>query len=245
MAVPAIATHGLTKSFGGVPVLRGLEFTLAAGEALALFGPNGAGKSTLLRLCAALLRPTGGSVKIFGIDGGDGKPDVRRRIGFLSHQSFLYPDLTPIENLSFYARMFRVADVEKRVRDLIEQVGLIGWANRPVRTLSRGLEQRCALARALLHDPDLLLLDEPFTGLDVDASATLRAVLDAAHQRGTALVMTTHDVAQGLASCGRAVILARGHLVWDGPVSATRRDEFERTLLATIHRAPRPPTAAV
>ena len=112
---------------------------------------------------------------------------------------------------------------------------MIGWANRPVRTLSRGLEQRCALARALLHEPDLLLLDEPFTGLDVDASATLRAVLSAAHERGAALVMTTHDVAQGLASCRRAVILARGQLGWDGPVTPNARDDFERTLLAAIH----------
>ncbi len=235
MAVPAIETRGLRKSFGGLPVLRGLDFTLAPGEAVALFGPNGAGKTTLLRLCATLLRPTGGAVKIFGVGSGDGNPDVRRRIGFLSHQSFLYPDLTPVENLSFYARMFRVGDAPRRVAELIEQVGLMGWANRPVRTLSRGLEQRCALARAMLHQPDLLLLDEPFTGLDVDASATLRAVLTAAHERGAALVMTTHDVAQGLASCRRAVILARGQLDWDGPVALHERDAFERTLLAAIH----------
>lgn len=245
MAVPAIATRGLTKRFGGVAALRGLDFTLAAGESVALFGPNGAGKSTLLRLCATLLRPSGGSVSLFGVDGGSGNPAVRRRIGFLSHQSFLYPDLTPLENLSFYARMFHVADAERRVKDLIEQVGLVGWANRPVRTLSRGLEQRCALARALLHAPDLLLLDEPFTGLDVDASATLRAVLRAAHERGAAMVMTTHDVAQGLASCARAVILARGQLAWDGPVVAEQRDEFERTLLATAHHGPRAATSQV
>jgi heme exporter protein A len=235
MAVAAIQTQGLTKSFGGLPVLRGVDFTLAAGEAVALFGPNGAGKTTLLRLCATLLRPSGGAVKIFGVAGGDGNPAVRRRIGFLSHQSFLYPDLTPVENLSFYARMFHVAEPARRVADLIEQVGLIGWANRPVRTLSRGLEQRCALARALLHEPDLLLLDEPFTGLDVDASATLRAVLSVAHQRGAALVMTTHDVGHGLACCGRAVILARGELAWDGPVAPDERDNFEGRLLAAIH----------
>jgi len=235
MAVPAIATHGLTKSFGGPAVLRDLDFTLAPGEAVALFGPNGAGKSTLLRLCAGLLRPSRGSLKIFGIDGKDGKLETRRRIGFVSHQSFLYPDLTPIENLSFYARMYRVAGAADRVRGLVEQVGLVGWANRPVRTLSRGLEQRCALARALLHEPDLLLLDEPFTGLDADASATLQAVLNTAQQRGASLVMATHDIAQGLACCGRAVVLARGRLVWDGPVSATGRDEFERTVREASH----------
>ncbi|HVN84906.1 MAG TPA: heme ABC exporter ATP-binding protein CcmA [Candidatus Binatia bacterium] len=239
MAAAAIETRGLTRNFGGVPALRGVDFTLAPGEAVALFGPNGAGKSTLLRLCATLLRPSSGSVKIFGADGGSGNPQVRRRTGFLSHQSFLYPDLTPMENLSFYARMFGVADPPHRVHDVIEQVGLVGWANRPVRTLSRGLEQRCALARALLHEPDLLLLDEPFTGLDVNASAILRAVLDTAHRRGAALVMTTHDVAQGLASCRRAVILARGKLVWDGAVASEARDEFERRLLAVMQQPPR------
>jgi heme exporter protein A len=238
MAVPAIETRGLTKLYGGLPAVCDLDFTVAPGEAVALFGPNGAGKTTLLRLCATLLRPSRGSLRLFGRPGGDGRGELRRRIGFLSHQSFLYPDLTPVENLSFYARMFGLIDSQKRVGELLEQVGLLGWANRPVRTLSRGLEQRCALARALLHEPDLLMLDEPFTGLDVDASATLRAVLSAAHRRGAAVLMTTHDIDQGLTSCDRAVILARGCLVWDGPVVPAERDGFERTLLAAIHRPP-------
>jgi heme exporter protein A len=238
MAAPAIETQGLTKTFGGMPALRNFDFRLAPGEAVALFGPNGAGKSTMLRLCATLLRPSRGSVRIFGTDGRDGSMAARRRIGFLSHQSFLYPDLTPIENLSFYARMFGVNDAPRRVRELLDRVGLLGWANRPVRTLSRGLEQRCALARALLHEPDLLMLDEPFTGLDVDASATLRSVLTAAHERGAAVLMTTHDFGQGLASCRRAIILVRGALAWDGPVSAADRDGFERTYLAAVHSRP-------
>ncbi len=239
MAAPAIETQGLTKTFGGMSALRDFDFRLAPGEAVALFGPNGAGKSTLLRLCATLLRPSRGSVRIFGTDGRDGSMLARRRIGFLSHQSFLYPDLTPIENLSFYARMFGVNDAPRRVRELLDQVGLLGWANRPVRTLSRGLEQRCALARALIHEPDLLMLDEPFTGLDVDASATLRSVLTAAHERGAAVLMTTHDFGQGLASCRRAIILVRGVLAWDGPVAAADRGSFERTYLAAVHARPR------
>ena len=142
----------------------------------------------------------------------DGGAAARRRIGFLSHQSFLYPDLTPTENLDFYARMFRVSKPVERVRALIERVGLTGWAHRPVRTLSRGLEQRCALARALVHEPDLLLLDEPFTGLDVDASGMLAGMLRETHASGTTLLMTTHDMARGLELCRRAIILARGRL---------------------------------
>jgi heme exporter protein A len=242
MAAPAIETRGLTKLFGGVPALREVDLRLEAGEAVALFGPNGAGKSTLLRVCATLLRPTSGSARVFGDDLRDGGGAIRRRIGLLSHQSFLYPDLTPSENLAFYGRVFRVSDATRRVRALLDQVGLTGWANRPVRTLSRGLEQRCALARALLHAPDLLLLDEPFTGLDVDASATLRDVLSAAHARGTAVLMITHDISQGLASCRRAIILARGAVVWDGAVAPTEREQFERIYLDAIH--PRPHATA-
>ena len=238
MAVPAIHTRGLTKAFAGVAAVRGVDFRLDAGEAVAVFGHNGAGKSTLLRLCATLLRPSSGSVAIFGTDGRDGAAAIRRRVGFLSHQSFLYPDLSATENLAFYARMFGVADAARRVRVLLDQVGLLGWANRPVRTLSRGLEQRCALARALLHQPDLIMLDEPFTGLDVDASATLRAVLAAAHERGAAVLMTTHDIGHGLATCRRAIILARGELVWDGAVAPSERDRFEQTLLTAIHLRP-------
>ena len=242
MTEPAIETRGLTKTFAGVAALRDFDFRLAPGEAVALFGPNGAGKSTLLRLCATLLRPSRGAVRIFGKDGRDGSMVVRRRIGFLSHQSFLYPDLTPTENLSFYARMFGVENAAQRVAELLDRVGLLGWANRPVRTLSRGLEQRCALARALLHEPDLLMLDEPFTGLDVDASATLRGVLSSAHERGAAVLMTTHDFGQGLASCRRAIILTHGSLAWDGPVAPADRDSFERTYLAAVH--PRPQATA-
>jgi heme exporter protein A len=171
---------------------------------------------------------------VFGVNSGDGSSQVRRRIGFLSHQSFLYPDLTALENLHFYARMFSVAKPWNRVRELLDQVGLTGWANRPVRSLSRGLEQRCALARALLHDPDLLLLDEPFTGLDVDACATLRSVLTGVHRRGAAMLMTTHDFAQGLSSCSRAVILARGELAWDSSVTSADLSRVEQAYLAVI-----------
>ena len=202
---------------------------------MALFGPNGAGKTTLLRMLATLLRPTRGDLRLFGHPANDGGRDARRRIGFLSHQSFLYPDLTPAENLEFYARMFRIAAPAARVRDLLEQVGLLGWAHRPVRTLSRGLEQRCALARALLHEPDLLLMDEPFSGLDVDAVNMLRDMLRQAHARGTTLIMTTHDLTQGFALCRRALILVRGRLIWSGVIHEQQRESFERTYLAAAH----------
>jgi len=237
MGEPVVDARGLGRRFGGVAALNAVEISVAAGEAIAVFGPNGAGKTTLLRLLATLLRPTTGTLLLFGQAVSDGGAAARRRIGFLSHQSFLYPDLTPAENLDFYARMFKVPSPAARVRQMLEQVELEGWAHRPVRTLSRGLEQRCALARALLHEPALLLLDEPFTGLDVDAARTLSRMLQQARGRGATLLMTTHDVARGCEICTRAVILARGRLVWNGDISTSQREQFEHTYHAATHAA--------
>jgi len=237
MPAAVIETRALGRCFAGVTALHALDLHVGAGEAVAVFGPNGAGKSTLLRLLATLLRPSAGGLRLFGRPVNDGGAVARRRIGFLSHQSFLYPDLTPTENLDFYARMFGVARAAERVRALIERVGLTGWAHRPVRTLSRGLEQRCALARALVHEPDLLLLDEPFTGLDVDASAMLTDMLRETHAAGTTFLMTTHDMARGFEVSQRAIILNRGRLVWDGRVGETHLGEFEQTYLASVHAA--------
>jgi heme ABC exporter ATP-binding subunit CcmA len=228
MAETIVETRGLGRRFAGIMAVQGIDFTVTPGEAVAVLGPNGAGKTTLLRMLATLLRPSSGTLQLFDRPLRDGGAAARRRIGFLSHQSFLYPDLTPTQNLEFYARMFGVRSAAVRVAELLEQVGLIGWAHRPVRTLSRGLEQRCALARAVLHDPQLLLLDEPFTGLDVHAAAILTDMLRQAHARGTTLLMTTHDLARGLELCTRAVILARGRLRWSGAISAAGREEFEQ-----------------
>ncbi len=231
---PVIETRSLARRFAGVTALQEVDLTIAAGEAVAVFGPNGAGKTTLLRVLATLLRPSAGVVRLFGQELQDGGAAARRRTGFLSHRSFLYPDLTPTENLQFYARMFRVPSGGERVRALLDQVGLAGWAHRPVRTLSRGLEQRCALARALLHRPELLLLDEPFSGLDVSAGAMLSATLHEVHASGTTVLMTTHDIERGFEVCGRAIILRRGRLVWDGSIRGSQRSEFERRYFAAM-----------
>jgi heme exporter protein A len=237
MSELVIESQGVGRQFAGVHAVDSVDLQVDAGEAVALFGPNGAGKTTLLRMIATLLRPTRGSLRLFGRSVSDSGAQARRRIGFLSHHSFLYPDLTPTENLEFYARMFRLATPATRVRELLDQVGLTGWAHRPVRTLSRGLEQRCGLARALLHEPDLLLMDEPFTGLDVEAGKMLRGMLQQAHARGTTLIMTTHDMAQGFELCRRAIVLVRGRLAWSGPIQEDERAGFERTYFAATRRA--------
>ncbi len=215
-----LEARGLTRRFAGVTAVNGIDLVIDAGETVALLGPNGAGKSTLLRLCATSLRPSAGILKLFGEEAHDSRLKARRQIGFLSHQSFLYPDLTITENLLFYAQMYRTAAAAVRVAELVEQVGLRGWANRPVRTLSKGLEQRCALARALLHAPSLLLLDEPFTGLDAQATEMLSRTLGRERARGTTVLMATHDLDRAATLCGRAVVLQQGRVSADLPLGA-------------------------
>jgi heme exporter protein A len=234
---PALEVEHLARRFGRTVAVDDLSLCIEAGEAVALFGPNGAGKTTFLRLCATLLRPSAGRVRVFGLDAAANGIAVRRRIAMLAHESYLYPDLTPLENLRFHARLFSVADAEKRVRFLIDRLGLVGWAHRPVRALSRGLLQRCALARVLLHEPAVLFLDEPFTGLDLEAQTTLVEVLAEAHRQGTTLLMSTHDLASGLTLCTSALVLVRGRLASYGAVDPTARDDFERRYRALVQPA--------
>jgi heme exporter protein A len=212
MTTWVIEAANLQKTFAWAPVLKGISCRIGEGEVVGVFGPNGAGKTTFLRVLATLLKPSGGTLRLFGRDPHE--PAVRRRLGFLGHDSFLYPDLTPIENLTFYGRAYGLSHVDERINAGLEQVGLRDWGNTPVRTFSRGMEQRLALARALLHEPDLLLLDEPYTGLDSRGVTTLQTTLARAKVQGKTVVLTTHDFALGLELCDRALILHRGHLSW-------------------------------
>src|SRR5215813_8212601 len=191
-----IEAENLSKTFAWVPVLRGVSYRVAQGETVAVFGPNGAGKTTFLRLLATLLKPSRGTLRLFGQ--APHEPAVRRRLGFLGHESFLYPDLTPVENLTFYGRAYGLSQLEEQISTALERIGLRDWGNMPVRTFSRGMEQRLALARALLHEPDLLLLDEPYTGLDSSGITTLQTTLARAKGQGKTVVLTTHDFALGL-----------------------------------------------
>jgi heme exporter protein A len=212
----AVRAEGLRRSFGGVPVLAGVDLALDAGEALVLLGPNGAGKTTLLRVLALLLRPGGGRLAIFGEDALAAPPALRRRIGYVGHESLCYPDLTAGENLAFYARLFDVPEAPARIAELIAWAGLEAAARRPVRVYSRGMGQRLALARALLHRPDLLLLDEPFAGLDPDGVAALQERLAALRAAGHAIVLTTHDLERAAPIATRLAILHRGRIAWQG-----------------------------
>jgi len=219
---PPLRAEGLARGFAGIPVLTGVDLTLHGGEAVALLGGNGAGKTTLLRILALLLRPSGGCLRLFGIDAAAAPPSLRRRIGYVGHESLCYPDLTAAENLAFYARLFCVPDAPTRIAELLAWAGLPAVARRPVRVYSRGMMQRLAIARALLHGPDLLLLDEPFSGLDAEAVSALQERLAELRRAGHAILLTTHDVERAAPVATRVAVLHRGRIAWahDGPQEA-------------------------
>jgi len=219
-AVAALAARGLRRSFGRVTVLHDLDLTLAPGEALALAGPNGAGKTTLLRLLAGLLRPTAGHIEVLGRP-IHGHADVRRAIGFLSHQSLLYDDLTLAENLAFAARLYAVPHPSAAARAALEAAGLAARAGDSPRRLSRGLLQRAAIARALIHRPRVLLLDEPFTALDEPSAARLRETLRTVLADGGAMVVVTHHLAEVWDVATRVAVLVGGRWVCDEAVEGS------------------------
>lgn len=209
-----VEARGLTREYAGRPVLRGVELQVAGGEVVALLGPNGAGKTTLLRVFALLLRPNAGVLRVMGLDPRREPVRARRHVGYVGHESGCYEDLTAAENLSFHADLHGVGDPVRRVTELLVWAGLKDAAHRPVRTYSRGMQQRLALARALLHAPDLLLLDEPFTGLDRAGRDLLAHLLAALAGDGHTVVLSLHDPTPVAAVVTRAAILHRGRLTW-------------------------------
>ena len=218
---PLIETQALTKAYDLLVVLRRLDLGVQRGEFVALLGPNGSGKSTLLRLLAGLTRPSGGAIRIGGWEIPREAAAVRAQIGMVSHKVLLYENLTALENLRFFARLYHLApaDAEARARARLEQVGLARRADSLVRTFSRGMQQRLSIARALLHDPDVLLLDEPYTGLDQDASVTLDSLLRQAHGEGRTIVMSTHQLDRAADIASRVLILSRGSVGFDAPAA--------------------------
>jgi heme ABC exporter ATP-binding subunit CcmA len=224
----AVEVERLFKSFGHLAVLRGLDLRVRAGERLLLVGPNGSGKTTLLKILATLLRPNGGRARVCGFDVRRDAADVRRCVGVLSHQTYLYGELTALENLTFYADMYAVPNRDRRARDLLRQVGLERRAKTQVRTLSRGMQQRLAVARALLHRPAVLLLDEPDTGLDQRAAAVLGDLLSAASAEGSTVVLTSHNLERGLALADRVAVLTGGRITFEAAKEELHAGDLER-----------------
>lgn len=203
----------LTKRYGYRPVLAGLDLTVSRGEVVALFGANGAGKSTLLRVISGLAGGFDGQLELFGETARSVGPALRRRIGLLGHQSFCYEALSGSENLAYYAELYRLPQPQKLAVDWLDRVGLLMFAHEPVGRYSRGMQQRLALARCLMPSPELLLLDEPGTGLDLQGAELLEAEVKRARERGAGVVLVTHDVASGLRLADRAVLLAGGRVI--------------------------------
>lgn len=228
----AIELSQVTRQYGSVRALDRLDLTIASGSATALMGPNGAGKTTVLKLCATLLAPNSGSIRVGGLDPTRDGAAVRARTALLGHESHLYNDLTAEENLTFTARLHGIPDARRRIDEALSRIGLRAVARRPVRTFSRGMQQRCALARVLLQRPEVLLLDEPATGLDAEARETFYAIVRELRRGGTTMLVTTHDVAECLALCDTAVILAGGRVSWSGPVAPADATTLQQRLRA-------------
>jgi len=226
-----IQVRKLVKRFGMKTILNGLDLDVSPGEFVALLGPNGAGKTTFLRILASLSRPSLGEVRVAGHLLPHEAAEVRARLGVVSHQPLLYADLTAEENLRFYGRMYGIPRLEQRVTEVLEMIGLDSRRRDLVRTFSRGMQQRLAIGRGVLHDPEVMLLDEPHTGLDQDASSMLDGVLRSVAAQGRTVVMTSHDLVRAEDLATRFDILSRGVIA----ASATRR-QLSRSNLLTFYR---------
>jgi heme exporter protein A len=227
-----IEVRRLVKNFGLKVVLRGLEFHAEPGEFVALLGPNGAGKTTFLRILASLSRPTLGEVRLAGFQLPSQAAAVRRILGVVSHQPLLYGDLTAEENLRFYGRLYGVSRLESRIAEVLEMVGLSARRRDLVRQFSRGMQQRLAIGRAILHDPEIMLFDEPHTGLDQEAAAMLDGVLREVAAKGRTVVMTSHDLARASELATRIDILSKGVIA-----RSVTRQELDPAALPALYRA--------
>ena len=211
-APTAIEAIGLMRSFGRRVAIRDLTFQIRDGECLALFGPNGAGKTTLLRVLAGLLRPTRGTARVAGVD-LPGGAEARAVVGLISHQTMLYAALTALENVEFSARLYGVPDPRAAAVRALDRMRLAERADSPVRSLSRGMQQRVSIARAIVHDPRVVLLDEPYTGLDEGGASALSEALQSSRSAGAALVLVTHHLSEGLALATHTAIMRDGLFV--------------------------------
>jgi heme exporter protein A len=234
-ATPIVEVAELTREFGPTRAVAGVTFSLAPGECLALFGPNGAGKTTLLRVLAGLLKPTSGSARVSGI-ALPGGPLARSRVGLISHHTMLYEALSARENVSFSARLHGIREAKARVEDALRRMSMLERADASVRSLSRGMQQRVSIARAMVHSPQLVLADEPYSGLDESGARALTALLQELRSAGTAIIVVTHNLVEGLSLATHAAVMQRGKFVrYDvvGRVEAKSYAATYREALAT------------
>ncbi|MEE2879983.1 MAG: heme ABC exporter ATP-binding protein CcmA [Gemmatimonadota bacterium] len=222
-----LEAKGLVRRFSRLRAVDGITFDLQAGELLTIFGPNGAGKTTLLNILAGVMCPDEGQVLLDGNVVVGSERQWRKEFGLVTHQTMLYDRLTAVENLSFYSKLFSLEDSECRIRDALEDLKIKEVADQPVGSLSRGFQQRIALARALLHDPKILLLDEPYIGLDLYASRLLRDLISQLKDGERTVVLVTHNFGQGLELADRIAIQVSGQFIFTGSSDGVELTEFE------------------
>ena len=236
----AVGIDGVSRAFGSVKAVDGLSLSLAPGEIVGFLGTNGAGKTTTIKMITGLLRPDAGEVSVFGGDPSD--PAVRARIGYMPEVATYYPYLNARELLAFYGGIcgLDAKSVRERTDSLLESVGLADAAKRPLRTYSKGMLQRAGIAQALLNDPDLLVLDEPFTGLDPLARIHFRELLRSLREKGKAVFFSSHELGETELLCDRVAIMKKGRCVYQGPVKDLAGDgasNLERLFLRTLEEA--------
>ncbi len=218
----------LTKSFGHLNALNEVDLDLEKGKLIAIFGGNGAGKTTLIKIISTLMQPTSGKVTLNGYDSKKESEKLRSSIGLVSHSLFLYSELNAIENLRYYGRLYGVSDLDNRIKELLGKFGLLPRMYDSVRTYSRGMLQRLALARAVVHNPDFLLLDEPFTGLDRAASRILTEHMKEHKESGGTILLVTHNIQRGYEAADLLSIMSEGKMVWRGDPDSVSLDDFKK-----------------
>jgi len=232
--MPMLIAENITKKIGSKTILHGIDLHIREGEFITVFGPNGAGKSTLLKILSMLMKPSTGNLTINGFNARQDAAKVRNQIGVISHQTFLYDNLTAYENLEFYGRMYGVDNLRDRIYDVLKEVGLEFSLNDPVRTFSRGMQQRLAIARATIHQPAILFLDEPYTGLDQQAIEILNSVLAGLNIKDRTVFMITHNFEQGLDLSDRVLIVKKGRIAYEGKARGLSPDEMKEIYLNTV-----------
>lgn len=222
------------KSYGHIDALRGVSFSLEKGDFLSIFGPNGAGKSTLLKILSAQTRPTKGKVYFAGIDLSKQPNNFRKTFGVISHLPFLYENLSAFDNLKFYGKLYGVDNIEVKVEDILKKVELLDRKNDYVRGYSRGMLQRLSIARALIHDPEIILLDEPYTGLDQHASYILTNILREQFKNNKTIIMVTHNLSRGYDLSTKIAIMKKGEIVMFEQKENIPEDEFEDIYISLL-----------
>lgn len=232
---PTIRVKDIRKAFGVLQALSGISFELNEGDFLTIFGPNGAGKTTLIKILAGLTKPTSGVATVAGYDVAEGDPQLRRELGVIAHASCLYADLSALENLVFYAKMYGLDNAREKAIQAIEEVGLQERMHDSIRTFSRGMQQRISIARAVIHDPSVLFLDEPFTGLDPHGSNVLKKYLHSLHTNERTIIMTTHDLPCGLEMGDKIAVQVRGRFALFENIDKLDKSRFEEQYFEIIN----------